>query len=191
MWNSTPGLKQLMRTLDRRTSNPNRSDVTLPQPSNVPDLLGDNDNLREITRIRDALRYLRTDARSLDRESESPTRNCEEDLERFCVLLCGRIIGGQKRELTGNDRVFPEQVTRLASRRWQPSFDPDRPQNWTPLFPSCFAARRKPKSSTQTLVTQLSGTSKRLLAVLGACMAIDRGNAPIWRVVLRCSSDSL
>jgi len=53
---------------------------------------------------------LRTEAKALDRESESPTRDCEEDLQRYCMLICGRIIGGQSRELTGKDLAFMEQI---------------------------------------------------------------------------------
>ena len=100
MWNSASP-NQLMRTLDRGPANSKPPDITLVSECEVPDLLTDNDNLREITYVRDALRYLRTEAKELDRKSDSPTRNCEEDLERYCVFLCGRIIGGQSRELKG------------------------------------------------------------------------------------------
>ena len=109
MWNSASP-NQLMRTLDRGPANSKPIDITLVSEGEVPDLLSDNDNLREITYVRDALRYLRAEAKALDHESDSPTRNCEEDLERYCVFLCGRIIGGQSRELKGKDLAFLEQV---------------------------------------------------------------------------------
>jgi hypothetical protein len=112
MWNSTLGPKQFMRTLDRSPVNPKLPDVSLVLAEG-PDLLADNDNLREITYIRDALRYLRMDAKTLDIESESPTRDCEEDLQRYIVLICGRIMGGQTRDLTGKDLAFMEQILGL------------------------------------------------------------------------------
>src|SRR5579872_2249832 len=103
MWN------QFMRTLGRGPANPKPPDIG-PVSEEVPDLLADNDNLREITYVRDALRYLRTEAKALDQKSESPARDCEEDLLRYCVLVCGRIMGGQARELTGKDLAFMEQI---------------------------------------------------------------------------------
>lgn len=59
---------------------------------------------------RDAVRGLRREARSLDAESELSARSCEVDIRRYCVLVCGRIIGGQKRELTELDRACLQQV---------------------------------------------------------------------------------
>ena len=58
MWN------QFMRTLGRGLANPKPPDIGLASEE-VPDLLADNDNLREITYVRDALRYLRTEAKTL------------------------------------------------------------------------------------------------------------------------------
>jgi len=109
MWNSASP-NQLMRTLDRNLGSSKPPDITLVSEGEMPDLLSDNDHLREITYVRDALRHLRAEAKELDRESDSPTRDCEEDLDRYCVFLCGRIIGGQSRELKGKDLAFLEQV---------------------------------------------------------------------------------
>jgi hypothetical protein len=80
------------------------------EPSGVPDLFANNDNLHEITQVRDAVRGLGREARSLDAESESLSGSCEADIRRYCLLVCGRIIGGQKRELTELDRACLEQV---------------------------------------------------------------------------------
>src|SRR5438067_1486233 len=102
MWKGTPGIDSLMRAaLDRRRSKEDREEATASSESaEVPDLFANNDNLREITEVRDAVRGLRTEARAVDAESELSSRSCETDIRRYCVLVCGRIIGGQKRELT-------------------------------------------------------------------------------------------
>ena len=111
MWEGTPGIDSLMRALDRRRSNQDPDEATVSSDSSdVPDLLADNDNLREIIDVRDAVRGLRREARALDAESEFSSRNCEADIRRYCVLVCGRIIGGQMRELTELDRACLEQV---------------------------------------------------------------------------------
>lgn len=115
MWKGTPGLSSLMRTLDLGRSS-NRSNkgseqaTNSPEPSAVPDLFADNDNLHEITMIRDAVRSLRREARALDAESEVGAGSCEADIRRYCLLICGRIVGGQKRDLTELDRACLEQV---------------------------------------------------------------------------------
>ncbi len=80
------------------------------EPAEVPDLLADPDNLDAITMVRDAVRELRRDARKLDAEPDAVGGNCEADTLHFCLLLCGRVIGGQKRELTEIDRACLEQV---------------------------------------------------------------------------------
>lgn len=80
------------------------------KPDSPPDLLADADNLSDITRVRDAVRDLRRDARKSDADSDTIDGSCEADTLSFCLLLCGRIIGGQKRELTELDRACVEQV---------------------------------------------------------------------------------
>lgn len=110
MWNSKSRLKRLMRALRRDPAKPRAPDPVVFAASRVPDLLADNDKLREITRARDAARSLRHEARLLDMESASPTRSCEEDLLRYCVLLCGRIVGGRTPKLTERDRALIEQI---------------------------------------------------------------------------------
>jgi hypothetical protein len=110
MWRGTPGLDRIIRALGRRPENRNPGQVGESTGSEIPDLFADNDNLYEITKVRDAVRGLRRQAKALDQDCESPARSCEADLLHYCVLLCGRIIGGQSRELTERDRACLEQV---------------------------------------------------------------------------------
>ena len=84
--------------------------ATSPESSAVPDLFTNTDNLHEIKMARDAVRSLRREARALDAESEFTARSCEADIRRYCLFVCGRIIGGQKRELIELDRACLEQV---------------------------------------------------------------------------------
>ena len=81
-------------------------DPSMPAGSEVPDLFADNIRLSQIATIRDVIRSLRREARSFDAESELSARSCEADLQRYVLLLCGRIIGGQNRDLNERDRVF-------------------------------------------------------------------------------------
>ena len=106
MWNRTPALQRLLRIRSRRATD----DSSMGVGSEVPDLFADNEKLDEITRVRDAVRSLRREARTFDEESELSGRSCELDLQRYLVLVSGRIIGGQKRDLKEGDRVFLEQV---------------------------------------------------------------------------------
>lgn len=111
MWKGTPEFDSLRRTLNRHLGTKEPAEPTTPpDPSGVPDLLANADNLHEITMARDAVRGLRREARALDAESEFAANNCEADIRRYCVLVCGRIIGGEKRELTELDRACLEQV---------------------------------------------------------------------------------
>ncbi len=111
MWKGTPGLDSLMRAFDRGRSNQSQEETTASSDSSgVPDLFANNDNLREIIEVRDAVRGLRREARTLDTESEFSAKSCEADIRRYCVLVCGRIIGGQKRDLIELDRACLEQV---------------------------------------------------------------------------------
>jgi SpoVK/Ycf46/Vps4 family AAA+-type ATPase len=79
-------------------------------PSDVPDLLADNDSLREIKQVRDAVRSLRREAKTIDAATDSLQQGCDADVCRCCLLVCGRVIGGQKRDFTEMDRACLEQV---------------------------------------------------------------------------------
>lgn len=110
MWEGTPGIDNLLRKLQRR-NNPPKEEVRRPASnSEVPDLLANTDNLREIKSVRDAVRSLCREARAVDAESEFTAKSCEADIRRYCLLICGRIIGGQKRELSELDRACLQQV---------------------------------------------------------------------------------
>src|SRR5581483_5382092 len=100
-----------MRAPDRGrgSRNANNAAESAESPS-IPDPFANNENLHEITIVRDAIRSLRREARAVDAESEFIGASCEADIRRYCVLVCGRIIGGQKRELTELDRACLEQV---------------------------------------------------------------------------------
>ena len=112
MWKGTPGLdrslERLVSALGRGPKKRELRPVSGSTKSEIPNLFANNDNLHEITRVRDAVRGLGREARALDQDSPAPT--CEADLRRYCLLLCGRIIGGQSRELTERDRACLEQV---------------------------------------------------------------------------------
>src|SRR4051794_18433802 len=110
MWKGTPGIDSLLRSLhqSREREEPKEDDAS--SASDIPDLFANKDNLREITRVRDAVRTLRREARAIDGEMELSERSCEADLRGYCVIICGPIIGGQKRNLTDRDRLCLEQV---------------------------------------------------------------------------------
>src|SRR5262245_25033147 len=113
MWKGTPDpLDRLTRDLERRLGKrkPKEVDTSEETPETIPDLTADNDNLSEITQARDAVRSLRREARTLDSELDLSAKNYEADIRRYCVLVCGRIIGGQKRPLVEKDRACLEQV---------------------------------------------------------------------------------
>jgi hypothetical protein len=76
----------------------------------VPDLLADNGHLSKIGYVRDSVRRLLHMARAYDREDLAKQLGCEADIRRFVMLLCGRIIGGQRRDLTERDRLCLYQV---------------------------------------------------------------------------------
>jgi MoxR-like ATPase len=76
----------------------------------VPDLLADNGHLSNIRRVRESLQGLLNKAREYDRRSDNGSRACEADMSRFVVLLCGRVISGQTRDLTDKDRLCLQQV---------------------------------------------------------------------------------
>lgn len=110
MWEGTPGIDSLLRKLERRSESPKEKAVRPVSDSEIPDLLANTDALREIKSVRDAVRSLCREARALDAEAEVGAKNCETDIRRFCLLVCGRIIGGQTRTLSELDRGCLEQV---------------------------------------------------------------------------------
>jgi hypothetical protein len=54
MWEGTPGIDSLWRKLERRNEPPKEEARRPASDSEVPDLLADTDNLREIKSVRDA-----------------------------------------------------------------------------------------------------------------------------------------
>src|SRR5262245_51200915 len=113
MWEGTPDpLDRLKREVERRLGKrkPKEVDKAEEFPEQIPDLTANNDNLSEIVEVRDAVRDLRREARELDAEMDLSAKNCEADIRRYCVLVCGRIIGGQNRPLSEKDRACLEQV---------------------------------------------------------------------------------
>src|ERR1041384_6367062 len=111
MWGpSSSELDRLRRLLDTHTGRGKDKSEPEEDPGAVPDLLADNDHLRHITYVRDAVRSLLTSAREYDRKSEGVQPDIELDMRRFLVFLCGRVIGGQRRDLTVKDRECLRQV---------------------------------------------------------------------------------
>jgi SpoVK/Ycf46/Vps4 family AAA+-type ATPase len=112
MWKGTRGSDQILESLERRLGiGKPKEDRSSEEPADeIPDLIANTDNLYEITQVRDAMRTLRREARKLDAEGDLSEKICEADIRRYCVLVCGRIIGGQKRELSEKDRACLEQV---------------------------------------------------------------------------------
>ena len=88
----------------------------------VPDLLADNGHLHNIRMARGSLRGLLNAARDYDRKSDDIALGCEADIRRYVVLLCGRVIDGQTRDLTEKDRQCLQQVLGLEilSDEWEP-----------------------------------------------------------------------
>src|SRR4051794_10644623 len=75
------------------------------------ELLSDNLHLMYIKSARHAFRTLLRSARREGEEAGIPRdQSCESDLRRYIVLLCGRILGGEDRELTEADRRWIGQV---------------------------------------------------------------------------------
>lgn len=110
MWEGTPGIDSLLRKLERRNEPSKEKPEASTSNSEIPDLLSNRDTLREIKNVRYAVRSLCREARALDAESDLGAKSCEIDIRRYCLLVCGRIIGGQKRELGELDRACLEQV---------------------------------------------------------------------------------
>lgn len=112
MWKGTLGVDHLVQKLERRFGirKAKEGSTSNECSEEIPDLTVNNDNLYEITQVRDAVRDLRRQARALDLELDLSAKSCEADIRRYCVLVCGRIIGGQKRALSEKDRCCLAQV---------------------------------------------------------------------------------
>lgn len=82
IWRGTPSLDRLVRALHRpqTAEKRNSKQVNASVTSGTPDLFVNNDNLREITQVRDAVRGLRREARMLDLESDHLPGTCEADI---------------------------------------------------------------------------------------------------------------
>jgi SpoVK/Ycf46/Vps4 family AAA+-type ATPase len=106
MWRSSSPYQRLRRLLDPGRDKPKNA-------RGVPDLLADNEHLHSINMARNAVRWLLRDARKYDRESGDVQESCCNDLQRFLLLFCGRIIDGQQRDLNEVERACLEQVLGL------------------------------------------------------------------------------
>jgi hypothetical protein len=95
---------------DSRSGDGKKTSGFSDREQGLPDLLADNDKLREIKYVRDAVRSLLEKAREHDEQWSSTVGECQEDTRRYLVLLSGRIIGGQKRNLSARDRHCLIQV---------------------------------------------------------------------------------
>ena len=78
--------------------------------SGAPDLLAESRNLHEVKMVRDSFRYLRQTAKELDEKSGRISQECETETLHYCLTICGRVIGGQNRDLSGVDHSCLQQV---------------------------------------------------------------------------------
>jgi Cdc6-like AAA superfamily ATPase len=112
MWRPSSQYDRLSRLIDKATGRkaPETEEGLASSSEGIPDLLADNGHLTDITRARRAVRSLLRTARQYDRQGAEINETCLADLQRFVVLVCGRVIGGQTRELTETDRKCLEQI---------------------------------------------------------------------------------
>jgi SpoVK/Ycf46/Vps4 family AAA+-type ATPase len=111
MWGpASSEFDSLRRLMDKHTGRGKNEPEREEDAGGVPDLLADNDHLTKITYVRDAVRSLLKAARDHDRKGEKLVLDIEMDMRRFLVSLCGRVIGGQKRDLNAKDRECLKQV---------------------------------------------------------------------------------
>ena len=111
MWGpASSEFDSLRRLLEKHTGGAKNEPEPEEDAGGVPDLLADNDHLTKITYARDAVRSLLKVAREYDRKSEGLEMDIEMDMRRFLVVLGGRVIGGQKRDLNAKDRECLRQV---------------------------------------------------------------------------------
>ena len=80
MWEGTPGIDSLLRKLERRNEAPNEEARRPASDSEMPDLLANTGNPREIKSVRDAIGSLRREARALDGESDVADKSCKADI---------------------------------------------------------------------------------------------------------------
>jgi MoxR-like ATPase len=107
MWGSSSESDPFQRLLGKARGR----EKTMPaDDQGIPDLLADNGHLHNISMVRDAVRSLLRDCREYDRQSHDLQNTCAADMQRFLVFFCGRIIGGQQRDLTEKDRRCLQQV---------------------------------------------------------------------------------
>jgi hypothetical protein len=117
MWGpSSSEFDSFRRRLDKHTGRGKNEPEPEEETGDVPDLLADNDHLAKITYVRDSVRSLRKTAREHDRNSDDPQPDTEINMRRFLVVLCGRVIGGQKRDLTTKDRECLKQILGFEMR---------------------------------------------------------------------------
>jgi SpoVK/Ycf46/Vps4 family AAA+-type ATPase len=111
MWGpSSSEFDSFRRLLDKHTGRGKSEPEPEEDTGDVPDLLADNEHLARITYVRDAVRSLLRTAREHDRKSDDAQPDTERDMRRFLVVLCCRVIGGQKRDLTAKDRECLKQI---------------------------------------------------------------------------------
>lgn len=94
----------------RRDKGDKKEETERPDDYGIPDLLADNEHLRNISMVRDEVRSLLRTARQYDHKSRDLQESCLADTQRSLVFLCCRVIDGQKRDLTEKDRRCLQQV---------------------------------------------------------------------------------
>jgi SpoVK/Ycf46/Vps4 family AAA+-type ATPase len=111
MWGpASSEIDSFRRLVDKHTGRGKNEPEPEEDAGGVPDLLADNDHLYNIVFVRDSVRSLLKAARQYDRKSEGLELDLEMNMRRFIVVLCGRVIGGQKRDLNAKDRECLKQV---------------------------------------------------------------------------------
>jgi hypothetical protein len=80
------------------------------------DILPDNRKLQWIGYARGAARRIPGSSRNYDQTDDSITRDCEGHARRYILLLCGRLLSYQERDLVDQDRACLEQLLGLANR---------------------------------------------------------------------------
>src|ERR1700686_3391339 len=108
MWESSAEERLLrqLTSLDR----PQKKEELTTDSEGVPDLLADSMHLLTIRLVRDFVRSLLRESRKYDRKAQNLESSCHQDMQRFIVFVCCRVIGGQTRDLTEKDRRCLQQV---------------------------------------------------------------------------------
>jgi hypothetical protein len=196
MWKGTPGLERLTRELERRLGRRDPKETDSPEESSedIPDLTANTDNLYEITQVRDAVRTLRREARALDAELDMSAKSCEADIRHYCLLVCGRIIGGQKRELSEKDRACLEQVLgfRIDLKDFKNTGAELRARSATDLDAILPELLRRKLADEIRIYDSCDSIIRNIETVAnprGGCMETQTTSAPTWRNVSVCSFD--